>query len=341
MSFSLTKQAAAAITGSVQETISQSEIMLRASCPRKWFYRYALKLGKQGLIDLNLLYGTLMHSLLEQHYKGEEPRINWPQKKGEIISPTDYEGIELAVEKAKLAFAAYQQHYEQLDAKLRIRIVEEVIEIEYKGLKLSGKIDMVAHPTYSDAPFIWDFKTAGKFDANLLDAWTFRFQFLFYAWLYWQATGERPGGTMVNGLLKTGLRPKIADRKSKRRESQEEYLRRVAGDLTAHREKYFYRQRLPLGKGVLERFEQEMLLPNLIPFYRMGVVSGVPTSWDFESYALAQNTNQCHMYGSNCEFLHLCKEGPIALAEFETRKVKHQELVDNSEDEEEDNGSVN
>jgi hypothetical protein len=330
-SFKITKAAKVAIEGAViGQPITQSEIMLRNSCPRKWYYRYAMRLGKQGLLDQNLIYGSIMHHLLERHYKGDPtPKADYHQflPDNAILTPAGIDELELTQEKAELAFYTYRKHYEEADARLIIKHVEEIIEYDYKGLTLTGKMDMVANPTHRDGVFIWDWKTAGQFNANLLDSWAFRFQFLYYCWLYWKVTNEKPAGTMVNGLLKIGLRPRIADKKTKRKENQAEYLDRVRRELVVNREKYFYRQRLPMGSHDLERFEQEILLPNLVPFYRLGVAVE-PNLWDIMSYAWAMNTNQCHIYGSNCEFIHLCKDGPVALGEFEVRDAKHQELVE-------------
>lgn len=338
--FKLDQAAIESIRIAVSDTITQSEIMLRASCARKWFYRYALKLDKRGVVDQNLIYGSLMHSLLETLYKSEEEAWAMSPKEHPIkvtddqmeqltrdlvLAPNDYAEVELTRAKVQIAFNAYRWHYHAADSRLSIKLVEKSLEVEWNGLKLVGKLDMVAKPNRQDGIFVWDFKTAGKLDKLALDAWTFRFQFLFYCWLYWKFTGVKPTGTIINGLVKIGLRPKIVDRKTKQIETREEYLYRVKGEFTANRKHYFYRQRIPLGKDALERFEYEILKPHLYAFKTLQLL-GMEGEALISALAMTMNTNQCHMYGSYCEYLSLCKDGTMALGEFDGRNTKHLEL---------------
>jgi hypothetical protein len=267
----------------VSTAITQSEIMLRASCARKWYYRYVLRLGKRGLFDHNFVYGTLMHLLLETLYSSslytytvEEKPLKVTNKmmvkavEGAVLTPKDHIELALIKDKVQIAFDTYRRYYYKLDSRLIVKGVEEIFAVKFMGLNLKAKIDMVAQPNRQDGIFIWDWKTAGKLDALALDAWTFRFQFLFYCWIYWKATGKKPLGTMINGLTKSALRPRMADRKTKTMETREAYLFRIKGTMTQRREDYFYRQRLPLGTNALERFEKEILLPHVNAFQMMG-----------------------------------------------------------------------
>ena len=211
-----------------------------------------------------------------------------------------------------------------------IKAVERVFELEWQGLQLAAKLDLVAKPNRQDGVFIWDFKSAASLNASMLDAWSFRFQFLFYCWIYWKSTGIKPSGIIVNSLLKSALRPKIADRKTKRRENKEEYLFRMKGEMAANREKYFIRQRIPLAAGMLERFEEEMLMPHVQAFKllqrRPPFPSGLWPDSVISALAMQMNTNQCHLYNSYCEYLNLCKDGRLALNEYDQRNHKHPEL---------------
>lgn len=326
------------IREAVGSALTQGEMMLRASCARKWYYRYALRLDKRGFLDFNLVYGSLMHKLLETLYKGkayafppDEVPINISEEimrqlteEDYLFKPNDYAELKLTKAKVQIAFDAYRRNYYQLDAKLMIKGVETTIDIEFHGLRLVGKLDMVAKPNAHDGIFIWDYKTAGHLDAMSLDAWTFRFQFLFYCWLYWKATGIKPTGTMVCGLVKSALRPKQTDRKTKQIETSEEYLFRIKGDMSANREKYFYRQRIPMVNGALERFEKEVLMPHLNAFAVLG--QEFINADIINALALSMNTNQCHMYKSYCEYLSLCKDGQMAMGEFDRREAKHPEI---------------
>jgi PD-(D/E)XK nuclease superfamily len=332
--FSLDNSTCLAVKTSLEQGLTQSEIMLRSTCPRKWFYRYVLQVERKGYIDPNLIYGSLMHFWLEWLYKNglqatteeENPSSVPPVDLSEhILDIRVREEVELAVQKAWIAFKAYRWHYKALDSHLHVIANEQTYEVEFRGFKLTGKVDMIARPNIRDGVFIWDFKTTGQLNATLLDAWSFRFQFLYYCWLYWRATGKKPDGTLVNGLVKTLLRPKKT--KSGKVESREGYLNRVAYDMQARRERYFYRQRMPLAKGQLEWFEKEMLIPNLTPFWQMARWLPKQRMGDLASVVLAMNTNQCHMYNSICEYLPLCKDGKLQLGEYFGRDVKHPELA--------------
>jgi hypothetical protein len=337
--FQLDEQALLSIRQAASETITQSEMMLRASCHRKWFYRYALKLERRGLVDQNLIYGSIMHRLLEELYKNkEEAYAHIPEEipveitdemmaeitEDRIFTPQQLAEIELTKEKVLIAFNAYRRHYYKQDARLDIKQVERTIRFDYDDLQLCAKVDMVAKPNQRDGVLIWDFKTAGNVDALLLDSWTFRYQFVFYCWIYWKVTGIRPVGLMICGLKKTLLRPKIVNKMSGKTESRDEYLLRVKFDMVTNREKFFFRQRIPLPSGALERFEYEMLAPHVEAFKQLK--KRTPITSTISALAMAQNTNQCHIYNSYCEYLSLCKDGTMALSEFDRRQDKHPEL---------------
>lgn len=331
--FILDDKAETAIKKACNNPITQSEIMTRAACPRKWYYRYALQLNKLGPPNFHLIYGTMMHAALAKLYESghygetakeypiEIPKVVIPEEA--IMSPQDLAEMSLTKAKVQILFDAYRRHYYQEDSKMRIAYVEKEMEISWKGLILQGRIDMAAYPKPNDDLYIWDWKTAGRFDVSMLDAWSFRFQFLFYAWLYWKVTNKKPAGIMANGLAKSMLRPKIIDKKLGTKETKSQYLTRIKITTSENREKYFYRQRMPFTNDALDKFENEILLPHIDGFT---IMKGFAGDSILRSLAMAMNTGHCHVYNSFCEYLPLCKDGPIALGEYNNRDVKHAEL---------------
>jgi PD-(D/E)XK nuclease superfamily len=334
--FRLDNVALRLVRQAASERITQSEIMTRAACPRKWFYRYALRLDRKAGISIHLAYGSMMHAALAELYKsgmyGSPPKeypIDIPMLKvpeGTLLTPTEREELSLARAKVQIAFDAYRWHYHKKDSHLFVKTVEQDYEVEWKGLWFTGRIDMVANPNIRDGTFIWDWKTAGRFDANMLEAWSFRFQFLYYCWLYWKATKIEPSGVMVNGLAKTQLRPKIVNKKTKEKETRQEYLKRVKTSMLYDREKFFYRQRMPLGKDMMRRFEEEMLEPHVSAYKLLRTNHSDVNTNVISSLAMAMNTGHCHIYNSFCEYLPLCKDGNMMLGEYNEREVKHREL---------------
>ena len=71
-----------------------------------------------------------------------------------------------------------------------------------------------------------------------------------------------------------------------------------------------------------------MLEPHVRAFKRLR--TGGPDEI-LDPLAMAQNTGECHKYGTYCEYLQLCLSGWLAAGEYDVREKKHHEL---------DNGDV-
>lgn len=315
-----------AIHAAAHDVITQGEIMLRAACPRKWLYRNALMLERKGLFYAPWVYGDIMHRLLEAYYRSGQQEQGEAYEVAEDIwenplTPTQIEEVGMIIRQVQIAFEAYCAFYKEADSKMVVIAVEREPEVFFEGLTFSGKIDLVSRPNGPhDGVFLWDYKTSFRLTPLIVDSWTFRFQFLFYAWLYWKYVGKKPDGIMVQGLLKSQLRPKKG-------ETQGAFLDRVREEMMGEetRSDYFYRERMPLGTDALERFERETLMPHVEAFKRLRIGGA-----NLEALAMQQNTSQCHVYGSVCEYLQLCKDGWAALSEFTKREKKHEELANNT-----------
>ena len=128
--------------------------MLRASCARKWFYRYAALLEKRGFFSDYLVYGTLMHMLLEERYialaAGAADALEKRAITDEMLAEA-LEGFDPALTPEQLAtiahirkmvdiaFDAYCEKYRSEDAKLVILGIEKQLRVEHEGLALIGK----------------------------------------------------------------------------------------------------------------------------------------------------------------------------------------------------------
>jgi hypothetical protein len=207
---------------------------------------------------------------------------------------------------------------------------EEEIGYNYRGIDLQGKIDMCIRPSSKDGLFIMDHKTTYQFDAHIFEGWSFRFQFLFYAWLWWKVKGRYPAGVYVNAIRKPAERRSV-----KKQETVEAFVRRIEQNIVLEPQNYFKRERLPFGPGTLERFEEFTLNP-IMTQYEM--ISGIAkcTPKDFEdmelsatadSLMLSMNTDSCHQFNRSCEFLDLCANNlQDYAAEYIDMKQKHPEL---------------
>src|SRR4029077_2298107 len=122
------------IREAIKEPITQGEMMLRAGCARKWYYRYALRLERRGFLDWNLVYGSLMHQCLEELYRSKG--YTYPLQdldiqitddmmaeatNGAMLTPKGLDEAELIRKKVQIHFDAYRMHYYRLDSKLLIQ----------------------------------------------------------------------------------------------------------------------------------------------------------------------------------------------------------------------------
>ena len=133
--FVLTKDTRRILRRSVTEfPITQSEIMCRASCPRKWFYRYGLGLKKRGSFNWHFLYGNLLHELLAKLYASgyqgstskefpiTTPEIKFPEDA--LPTQEDMEKADMLRKIARVTFQNYRRHYSTLDTHMVVKGVE-------------------------------------------------------------------------------------------------------------------------------------------------------------------------------------------------------------------------
>jgi hypothetical protein len=175
-----------------------------------------------------------------------------------------------------------------------------------------------------------DHKTTYQFDPSIFDGWSFRFQFLFYAWLWWKVKGRYPAGVYVNAIRKPAER-----RSTKKQETVERFVERIHQNIILEPQNYFKRERMPFDQGTLERFEIYTLNPIITQFE---IISGISKCsideyedmdlWNTaDSLLLAMNTDHCHQYNRACEFLDLCANNlKDHAAEYIDMKCKHAEL---------------
>ena len=135
----------------------------------------------------------------------------------------------------------------------------------------------------------------------------------------WKAANEelRFNGIYVNAMKKPELR-------LKKNESLPEFAQRVFEDMIAEPEKYFYREKLPVTKGALERFEQFTVNPKLAILQFLVDNPEHPAA---QAMMMNKNTDECQKYGgAPCTFIDMCKHGEGMRFQYEVRDKKHNEL---------------
>src|SRR5215471_10014964 len=133
--------------------ITQSEIMLRGNCTRKWMFKYILRLRKQGSFSWAFEFGDVVHRMLEGYYdrlrKGEEidldqiipcPDFQFPPDV--ILGPTELEEAKYWKAIAEILVWQHNIYYQNLDRKVQILSVERMMDYMYRGIRLRGKADL-------------------------------------------------------------------------------------------------------------------------------------------------------------------------------------------------------
>lgn len=310
--------------GNIAEGFTQSEMQTLDDCAEKWYLSYNLLLKKRGSFSWALTYGSWIHSALEEFYtcKGRytwEPEI--PMDKKKFMSAAMLADEDYWREIGRVQMEVYAS-YRKKDLKILQPLqdgVEQILDIEFEGIRFKGMIDLVLFHTLHNGNFIMDHKTCSRIDKQTTMGWDFRFQFMFYSWLAWKKWPDlKIKGTLINAIKKPGLQRKQG-------ESIQAFGQRVNFDMLEKPEAYFYRERLLLTKGALQRFEDTILRPkiNRIKLFRDPKIS------DETKFAILRNKNtgHCLAYGQACPFLACCQHGTeIEGFQYHTREHKHEEL---------------
>lgn len=312
----------------IAEGFTQSEMQTLDNCAEKWYLAYNMMLKRNGAFSWALTYGSWIHEALEQWYTNGCEDYTWapeiPMKVKQFMSVATLADEEYWKEVGRVTMEVYTSYYKK-DRKILQLLQnlgpEQIVEIEFEGIRLKGMIDLPFRHLMYKKKYIMDHKTCSRIDKQTTMGWDFRFQFMFYNWLAWKKWPKKNfRGTFINAIKKPGL---IWNRQ---KESLPEHIVRVNQHMLDKYEEYFYRERLPNTKDSLQRFEDTMLRPKLnrIKMLRDPKIS------DETKFAFLRNknTDHCLAYGKPCEFLAACQHGlEIEAFQYHVRETKHEELI--------------
>lgn len=298
----------------IREGFTQSELSMFSACPQKWDYRYNRRMDKPDHFSFPLMVGTAFHSAMEILYhtgfkKIPVATLQFPTYT--IPSAADIEKAEYWNKVLSQMVIAYAAYWKNQDSTLNIISFEEEVEVNYRTLRLRGKIDLTLD---RKGIYILDHKTCARITKDFLAGWDFRFQFLFYLWLKHKADPDLPlKGYGVNLVKKPELRQKVG-------ESLDGFAARCFTDMVSEPEKYFYREWYPIDKKVLHHFETEVLDPK-IDVLKLAI-NGV------DAVIKNKNTDECQRLGyAPCQFIDLCRHGYSSMKHlYRVRDKKHEEL---------------
>lgn len=304
----------------ISEGFTQSEIS-GMGCMQRWNYSYNQLLHKPGVIKFALMVGTGFHSAMEQFYATGGDRYNVATLQFDpmdIPSVADIAMLDYWNHVLPVMVQAYAIYYKTDFIKWKIHSFEREVDITYRGLRFRGKIDL----TLNDGDGNWplDHKTTSQLSKNVIAGWDFRFQFMFYIWLLSKIEPDfKIKGYYVNAVKKPELRVK-------KFESVPEFAQRVREDMIMEPDKYFYRERFIITKGMLQHFEDVVVNPkiDILQF-----VIDNPAHPLARSLIENKNTDECQKWGGQpCEFIDLCQHGDKMKFLYKQKEQKHLELED-------------
>ena len=179
---------------------SFSKLAAYLQCPMSFYLQYVENPGYDDeLPGYFSQYGTLMHSILEQYYKGDLPLFcladEWRDRyENEVIMtpppfPSGFgdKNYALAVD--------YLENFNGLPDGYEVLAVEKKFVINISGYNISGVADLVVRGP--DGIEVWDHKT--KSDASMKKEYQlYRNQLYLYAIWVHQAYGEWPARICFN-----------------------------------------------------------------------------------------------------------------------------------------------
>lgn len=296
---------------------SQSEIGTWDNCAEKWYLSYNHRLERKGTFEWHFLYGDGVHKTLEDFYNGIEQIATLQDFLPEGVVLTTEQEDELGKWQAilQVQMERYWKHYVDDLSVWTPWTNEAVVEVEFEGIKFTGKIDLGFCVDGHTDRILMDHKTYGLDDSV---GWQFRFQFMFYIWLAQKATGKKIDQFWVNGIKKPQLR-------QGKDESLASFAVRINQAMIQEPEKYFQRQQLHMIQNSMEHFEQRVLRPKIERLQLL--TQRDPSASIIEALVRNQNTHSCVTYGNTCQFLPICQHGYKREGHFyQQREHKHVEL---------------
>lgn len=305
---------------------TQSEITTYNNCHMLWYWRYGMLLRRKGTLSWASIYGTAFHATVEEMYATKGRR--WTP--APLIIPSD---VHMTADRLRekeywenvlaIQTECYAQHYADDFTMFQVEHLERDVDINWKGIRLRGKLDLTFLAITSGLLWLMDHKTTKDLTLRQVAGWDFRFQFMFYLWLALQLEPDKPiVGYYINAVKKPTIRQKQG-------ENMASFLARLRGEMNAEPEKYYYREPLMLTRTSMEYFERVILGPKLfgINLLTNDEVSDIIK----ENLVKDPNTDYCQRYGVPCEFLPLCQHGmELEGFQYEPRSAKHEELEETS-----------
>lgn len=239
-----------------RDGISYSLLSRFVNC-RERFRIYTVEGLKPAETSDSMDFGTMFHSLLEEHSKGRN--LAYLKRKLYQESGNDIEKRAM-VDQCLLVFKFYEETWKENDANRKYISQEEVFRVPVhlpsgRKIDLRGRYDEI----YREAGGIWlqENKTKSQIDeVALSNILAHDLQTMLYSYTIKLLYKEEPRGVLYNVIRRPLL-------KQKQKETNLEFLQRIEQDIQSRPEHYFVRFRTEFGDGDIDRFTKRTLFPLL------------------------------------------------------------------------------
>eukprot|EP00697_Spironema_sp_BW2_P003351 gnl/Spiro4/14480_TR7809_c0_g1_i1.p3 gnl/Spiro4/14480_TR7809_c0_g1~~gnl/Spiro4/14480_TR7809_c0_g1_i1.p3 ORF type:complete len:315 (-),score=-22.14 gnl/Spiro4/14480_TR7809_c0_g1_i1:538-1482(-) len=286
--------------------VSQSKIELWRKCRAAYNYRHVLKLERKHKA-MPFMRGTIVHEMLEAHYKGKDPwkPYNKAISENKNLFRVEREEYGEIATNLKNLMTGYFEFYENED--LKPIEVEHEFEVKLPGSKihLIGKIDLVAKS--QKLKWMVEHKCRNKIPHIGVIPYA-NIQVSDYIWAYKESTGVQLDGIMWNDLwgAPMGKPQLLKDGTMSRRQSATTWPVYRAALKEAGLKPTDYLDMKKQLSGNEQQYYQRKFLP-----YNKTLVSNVvedttTTAKEIDKYAGKDTTRNLGFNCDYCEFKTLC-----------------------------------
>lgn len=310
--------------------LSQSKIKTWRNCRKQYYYKYVMKITSKFKPE-PLMRGSVLHEMLEAHYKGQDPWKKYKQfmkenEKAIRVHPEEYGHLPHNV---KVMMEGYFDFYE--DEKIKPLLVEYEFRTKLiDKIYLTGKIDMVAKEKKQKLTCTVEHKSHNTIPSGGMVPYA-NLQSSVYNWVLKKEEGMKIDGMMWNYILaKPPSVPQLLKNGEMSRRSSGTtwpvYLAELKKNklnpkdysdmkksLKGNEENYYQRKIIPLSPTLID---------NILEDTKM-------TAREIDKYAGIDQTRNLGRHCDYCEFKNLCiaqlkglDDNYILKADFTKREKK-------------------
>lgn len=298
------------------------------TCRRKFFWRYVMRLGLEG-INPNLVFGSAVHDALADWYCGKRTSmakiaerytkklLEMTQQDTALQDQGDFDKWNQLLATFRGMMVGYSEVYAQ--DKKRWNVTRENVEreffVDFGDYAFAGKVDLIVSD--KDGPLLVEHKTASQVGQSYIERLVLDTQIRSYVFGAVYGLGIKATRVLYDVVRKCMLRRKA-------NESQASFDRRIADDYASRPDFYYFREKLPVKRHSVDAFREELQQTHDEYVHIITTRDWRdPRSWTI-------NDGACIDYQRLCPFFPLDTIGldPGTGLMYDQRSVMHEELAE-------------